>query len=153
MKKKFIIIAFLLVILLFSFFMYEKGIYYFINPKITSTLLIESSYSNYVRDKEYYGILIYDDGSIYTFRDDIGHIVGKKWYKVRANDLRKLKDSINDLDGEFEINSSFDANLDRDTIYVYRNQEKIRIYDNGDIKGKNNSKACDKILKIIHKYL
>ena len=140
-------------IILFSFFMYEKGIYYFMKPTITSTLLIEKSYSYYGRDKEYRGLLIYDDGSIYTFQNNISHIVSRKWFKVSGSDLRKLRKNINDLDGDFEIDSSYDDSDSSDTIYVYKNHKKIKIFENGDNKGKNNSEECDKILKIIHKYL
>ena len=101
-------------------------------------------------EKKYNGITIYTDGSIYKFEDTTSNKISKKRYKVMYSDLVKLKKYINELDGEFEVVSSNPK--DNKVIYIYRRNEKIKIYESSNTFGQNNSNLSKKIIKISKKY-
>lgn len=154
MKKKLLVIFGIIFIIIIVMFMLEEGIYFFIKPNNgRSSILVESVvYDSSLKDNTY-GVLIYRDGSIYTYQNDQDNIISKKWYRVMYTDLLKVKKYVLAIDGEYEIkNDSGDYNS-VDTIYVYRNNEKIKIFESGDIEGQNNSEVIGSLLKIIRKYL
>lgn len=138
MKKNFYIIITIICSLTLSIYMYEYGIYHFI--KLEGKILVEERI-----DK----IVIKDNGNIYTYKNNINNITSKKFNKLSYPDLKKLKKYINNLDGEFEIITKTNPQNNK-IIYIYRNNEKIKIKDEF---GQNNSETSKKILKIIYKYL
>ena len=152
MKKKILFIASVIVIVIFAFFLFEQGIYFFIKPSGKAKVLAEMSFENYAWENVHYGIVIYDDGRIYNFKDDIDNVTSKKWYRVMYSDLVRLEKCVRDLDGEFEIKESVSNDLGGIVIYVYRGNEKFKIYEDGDIIGQNNSELSKKAISIIKKY-
>ena len=150
MKKKLIIPLTVIIVIAIIMFLYEEGTHHLIKPSSTN-ILIETSYQSN-QTKEYKGTLIYENGSIFTYKDNIKNITKKRWYKIPYSDLKKIKKYINELDGEFEIKKENNNNENSKTIYIYRNNEKIKIYESSDIEGQINSEHLDKILRIINKY-
>lgn len=154
MKKKLFILFLIIFIIVIVMFMLEEGIYFFVKPSNgKGGILIENVLYDSSLNDNTNGILIYRDGSIYTYKGDQDNVTSKKWYRVMYTDLLKIKKYVLGIDGEYEIkNDSGNYNI-VDTIYVYRNNEKIKLFESGDIEGQNNSDVTDKLLKIIRKYL
>lgn len=146
MKNKILVIIGIIIFTFITYILFEECFCYLMSPTTNPTIMLEIG----KEDKKYNGIAIYTDGSIYKFEDTSSNKTSKKWYKVMYSDLVKLKKYINELDGEFEVVSS--NHKDNIVIYIYRRNEKIKIYESGNNNGQNNSNLSKKIIKISKKY-
>ena len=146
MKNKILVIIGIIIFTIITYILFEECLCYLMSPTTNPTIMIEIG----KEDKKYNGIAIYTDGSIYKFENTTSNKTSKKLYKVMYSDLVKLKKYINELDGEFEVVSS--NHKDNIVIYIYRRNEKIKIYESGNNNGQNNSNLSKKIIKISKKY-
>ena len=76
MKKKLIIPLTVIIVIAIIMFLYEEGTHHLIKPSSTN-ILIETSCQNN-QTKEYKGTLIYENGSIFTYKDNINNITKKR---------------------------------------------------------------------------
>ena len=146
MKNKILVILGIIIFTIITYILFEECICYLMSPTTNPSILLEIG----KEEKKYNGITIYTDGSIYKFEDTTSNKISKKRYKVMYSDLVKLKKYINELDGEFEVVSSNPK--DNKVIYIYRRNEKIKIYESSNTFGQNNSNLSKKIIKISEKY-
>ena len=147
MKNKILVIIGIITFTIITYILFEECLCYLMSPTTNPTIMIEIGKEN----KKYNGIAIYTDGSIYKFENTTSNKTSKKIYKVMYSDLVKLKKYINELDGEFEVNESSHSK-DNKVIYIYRRNEKIKIYESSNTFGQNNSNLSKKIIKISEKY-
>lgn len=148
MKNKILVFLGIVIFTIITYILFEEYFCYLMSPTPNSSILLEIG----KEEKKYNGIAIYTDGSIYKFEDNTSNKTSKKIYKVMYSDLVKLKKYINELDGEFEVNESSHSK-DNKVIYIYRRNEKIKIYESSNKFGQNNSNLSQKIIKISKKYI
>ena len=130
-----------------------------------------SSYSNYAWSAQYRGMAILNDGSIYSWDETDKEIIGKyklgtiegiqefilkegnkNLTKVSNNDLVKIKEYINQVENDIEVNH-VGADMGTSTISVINdNNEEIKLKVSGDSIGENKTEKSKELLEILDKY-
>lgn len=143
-----------------------------IRIEIESKVIAVSSYSNYAWSAQYKGVAILNDGSIYKWDEKdseklgnykLGTIEGvqdfilnegnKKITKVSDDDLTQIKDYINKIENDIEVNY-VGADMGTEQILVINNNnEEIILKSTGDAMGENKSENAQTLLGILEKYL
>lgn len=171
MKKKFIIIIAILVIVAISIvivFNIKGGAKKDYKEPLEDSekiLLAEKSYRNYAWGFVYTGSAIFNDGTIYEWDindktnfelDEIKEWIltnGKKSNKkVTSQDLNKIEKNLETLKDDIETeNVAFDAGSSFTS--VYKDGKEITLLESGDYEGKNETKESKELIKVIDKYL
>lgn len=134
-------------------------------------LLVVQKYSNYAWGFSFSGTAIFDNGSIYTWKEsdnsitkeyEIETIEGIKEYilneadlktkKVSKKDLKQIKEQISKIDDDIKIEHP-GADMGTETIFVIDEKDnKIILRETGDSVGENQTKEAQELLNIIEKY-
>jgi hypothetical protein len=181
MKKKvlisIVVIIIIVIIGLFICFINNSKTYREDNPN--NEILASIIKSNYAWGVTFSGSAIFNDGTIYSwnfdgsnmneFKEYVGNNnidtqdglknfvlnkASKQSKKVSNEDLEKIEKNINNLtdkDTKFDVNCH-GADRGDTSIYVYKNNEQLRLSRRGDCDGQTNSSSGSKILSIINKY-
>lgn len=130
-----------------------------------------SSFSNYAWSAQYRGMAIFNDGSIYSWDETDKETMGKyklgtadgvqefilnegykNLAKVLKNDLVKIKELINQVENNIELNH-VGADMGTTTISVINeNNEEIKLKASGDSMGENKTEKAKELLEILDKY-
>jgi len=133
-------------------------------------VIVEKSYINYAWGFQYKGEAILNDGTIVkcnkydlnSLSDDIKEqsnwIINNsdiKIEKVSNKDLKKLNQYISEIKDEFEYEGSQGADMGANCVKIYNYEEKtiLKLSEQGDNVGKNNSEEAKRCLDLIEKYL
>jgi hypothetical protein len=133
-------------------------------------IIAEKAYKNYAWGFNYNGMAMFDDGTIYKWNfsgsyvdynvnSNSEHI---QWIiehgnevdeKVSEEDLNKIKQNIETLDGTIDFeNTALDAGSSYIVVWN-SNDKKITLREKGDLTGENNSTNTKKLIEIIETYL
>lgn len=169
--NKLIIILVILVIIITLFcILFAKENKYSSNTADFKLLVIDT-YSNYAYGSQFYGTAIFDNGYIYTWKEDnnsntqkykIGTSEGLKEYilnegkrktkRVSNNDLELIREYVSQIQDDIKITHS-GADQGTKSIYVIDEENnEIILKCSGDSNGENTTKEAKELLELIEKY-
>ena len=167
-KLKIIICILLIIFFILIFKIIKK---YDLNTE-NKRILIEYSFKNNAWDYIYYGTVICEDGSMYSFeftdssqeydqRDDIekrsknilGNVTINKG-KMNKKDLEQLKEELINIENDItkEHSGMYDGGQTSIEYYNYDTKEVIKLMLKGTYNGINNSQNIQDILLILEEY-
>ena len=143
------------------------------NSNISSKkVLIEYSYKNLAWSYTYYGTVICEDGSIYSFKYDdreqeydpnedledrskniLEHVSSEEG-KMKKDDLKQLKEQLKKIENDTtgESGDMYDFGQSAIEYYNYETNEIIVLNSYGDYNTKNNSQNINDVLDLLNKY-
>ena len=168
--KRFVVFIFILMIFLFIYLFSNR--YIKVSSDADKKVLIEHSYLSTSGSFIYKGVVLFDDGTIYSWNttDEInfsklttmkdkslwiiknGNKSKKRLGRNKINEIKKYIDRLDDSSTTTEFKSTKNG-ITTIKIWDYNDSKYFILKETGDYESFNDSKESKKIIKITNKYL